>query len=95
MVINQWKLKYKYDNKSKMQIANHERVPRQGRVKFIEEIRESHLRHHQIIAIAINDRPIEVENYRNPSHLAHRKPSSLTLPPAIQPDGGKKVQKRN
>ena len=56
--------------------SNHERVPRQGRVKLIEQICEAHSRHHQIIAIAINDRPIEVENYRNPSHLGHRKQSS-------------------
>ena len=58
-----------------MQITNHERVPRQGRVELVEEICKTHLSHHQIIAVPINDRPIKVENYGNPSHLGHRKRS--------------------
>lgn len=88
-------LKYRDGRKCKIRVSNHERVPRQGRVKLVEEIRETHLSHHQIIAIAINNRPIEVENYRNPSHLGHCKKSSNLYRMRSDPRGQEAVSTVN
>jgi hypothetical protein len=46
----------------------HERVPRHGGEKIIEQVGGAQLVHHPVVAIAVDDRLVEVENHDDSSH---------------------------
>lgn len=60
--------KKRQKQKSKKREANHERVPRHGREKTIEQFGGAELVDDPIIAIAVDNGLVEVEHHDDPSH---------------------------
>lgn len=53
--------------------TNHERSPGHGGAELPEQAGETHLRHHPIVAVAVDQRPVEVEHHHHLRHGLRRR----------------------